>query len=122
MFSVLLVEDDQDHAELVGEVIRRSIDDVRVIHAPDVATARRLLADSAWSLAVLDHNLPDGSGLDLLDGIRRADPDVPILMMTGEGSEQVAVDAFRRGASDYVVKGDSSLQELRTRVKALLSA
>ncbi len=122
MFSVLLVEDDQDHAELVGEVIRRSVDDVRVIHAPDVATARRLLADSAWSLAVLDHNLPDGSGLDLLDGIRRADPDVPILMMTGEGSEQVAVDAFRRGASDYVVKGDSSLQELRTRVRALLSA
>jgi cyclic di-GMP phosphodiesterase len=122
MFSVLLVEDDQDHAELVGEVIRRSVDDVRVIHAPDVATARRLLADSAWSLAVLDHNLPDGSGLDLLDGIRRADPDVPILMMTGEGSEQVAVDAFRRGASDYVVKGDNSLQELRTRVRALLSA
>ena len=122
MFSVLLVEDDHDHAELVGEVIRRSVDDVRVIHAPDVATARRLLADSAWSLAVLDHNLPDGSGLDLLDGIRRADPDVPILMMTGEGSEQVAVDAFRRGASDYVVKGDNSLQELRTRVRALLSA
>jgi DNA-binding response OmpR family regulator len=47
---------------------------------------------------------------------------VPILMMTGEGSEQVAVDAFRRGASDYVVKGDNSLQELRTRVRALLSA
>jgi putative two-component system response regulator len=122
MFSVLLVEDDHDHAELVGEVIRRSVDDVRVIHAPDVATAQRLLADSAWSLAVLDHNLPDGSGLDLLDSIRRADPDVPILMMTGEGSERVAVDAFRRGASDYVVKGDNSLGELRTRVRALLSA
>jgi CheY-like chemotaxis protein len=122
MFSVLLVEDDHDHAELVGEVIRRSVDDVRVIHAADVATAQRLLADSAWSLAVLDHNLPDGSGLDLLDSIRRSDPDIPILMMTGEGSERVAVDAFRRGASDYVVKGENSLSELRTRVRSLLAA
>jgi two-component system response regulator AtoC len=93
-----------------------------VIHAADVATAQRLLADSAWSLAVLDHNLPDGSGLDLLDSIRRSDPDIPILMMTGEGSERVAVDAFRRGASDYVVKGENSLSELRTRVRSLLAA
>jgi putative two-component system response regulator len=121
MLSILVVEDDLDHATLVGEVIRRSVDGARVVHAGDVATAQRLLADSAWSLAILDHHLPDGTGLDLLDSIRLADPSVPILMMTGEGSERIAVEAFRRGASDYVVKGNNSMQELQTRVKALLA-
>jgi PleD family two-component response regulator len=43
-------------------------------------------------------------------------------MMTGEGSERLAVEAFRRGASDYVVKGEDSLKELQTRVQTLLAA
>jgi response regulator RpfG family c-di-GMP phosphodiesterase len=120
--SVLLVEDDADHAELVAEIIRRTGDGIRVVHAADLASAEHLLRECAWSLAVLDHNLPDGSGLELLESIRRLDPDVPVLMMTGEGSERVAVEAFRRGASDYVVKGDSSMKELQTRVRDLLAA
>jgi CheY-like chemotaxis protein len=122
IFSVLLVEDDPDHASLVTRVIRRAIDDVRVIHAPDVASAERLFTDCTWSLAVLDHNLPDGSGLDLLERLRLKDPGVPVLMMTGEGSERLAVEAFRRGASDYVVKGADSVRELQSRVRALLAA
>ena len=122
VLSVLLVEDDPDHASLVSRVIKRASDDVRVIHAADMASAEKLLADCTWSLAVLDHNLPDGSGLELLDRLRTADPDVPVLMMTGEGSERLAVEAFRRGASDYVVKGEDSMKELQARVQTLLAA
>ena len=65
--SVLLVEDDADLAGLVSETISRTVDDVRVVHALDIASAVRLSAESSWSLAVLDNNLPDGSGLDLLE-------------------------------------------------------
>ena len=120
--SVLLVEDDEDLAALVAETIRRSTNDVGVIHAADMASAERLAAAHTWSLAVLDHRLPDGSGLDLLERLRALDPTLPVLMMTGEGSELVAVEAFRRGASDYVVKGEGTLLELQTRVRALLAA
>jgi putative two-component system response regulator len=118
--SVLLVEDDEDLAALVAETIRRAVTDVRVIHAPDMASAETLFAGRSWSLAVLDHKLPDGSGLDLLERLRIVDPHMPVLMMTGEGSERVAVEAFRRGASDYVVKGEGTLLELQTRIRALL--
>lgn len=121
-YSILLVEDDLDHAALVTEAIKRSLDGARVVHASDVAGAERLFSDSAWSLAVLDHNLADGSGLELLETFRSADPHVPVLMMTGAGSERLAVEAFRRGASDYVVKGDSSVKEVQARVRALLEA
>ena len=119
-YSILLVEDDADHALLVAETIRRALDGAHVVHASDVAQAERLLADCAWSLAVFDHKLPDGNGLDLLQTLRSADPDVPVLVMTGEGSERLAVDAFRLGASDYVVKGENSMRELQSRVRALL--
>jgi len=121
-YSVLLVEDDADHALLVAETIRRALEGAHVVHASDVAQAERLLKECSWSLAVFDHKLPDGNGLDLLQNLRTADPDVPVLVMTGEGSERLAVDAFRLGASDYVVKGENSMKELQTRVRALLAA
>ena len=121
-YSVLLVEDDADHALLVAETIRRALEGAHVVHASDVAQAERLLKECSWSLAVFDHKLPDGNGLDLLQNLRTADPDVPVLVMTGEGSERLAVDAFRLGASDYVVKGANSMKELQTRVRALLAA
>jgi two-component system OmpR family response regulator len=119
--AVLLVEDDHDLAALVAETIRRSGNGIAVTHAADLASAERIAGTRTWSLAVLDHKLPDGSGLDLLECLRAADPDLPVLMMTGEGSERIAVEAFRRGASDYVVKGEGTLLELQTRVRALLA-
>ena len=119
-YAILLVEDDTDHAALVAEAIKRALETAHVVHASDVAQAERLFSDCAWSLAVLDHNLPDGNGLELLRSLRSADPEVPVLMMTGVGSERLAVEAFRLGASDYVVKGENSMKELQTRVRALL--
>ncbi len=120
--SVLLVEDDADLAGLVTKALHGIADDLRVVHASDVASADKLAAESSWSLAVLDHKLPDGDGLDLLERLLDAYPQMPVLMMTGAGSERVAVEAFRRGASDYVVKGEGTLAELGTRVRALLAA
>jgi len=121
-YSILLVEDDTDHAQLVAETIRRALEGAHVVHASDVAQAERLMSECSWSLAVFDHKLPDGNGLDLLQTLRTADPDVPVLVMTGEGSERLAVEAFRLGASDYVVKGENSMKELQSRVRALLDA
>jgi putative two-component system response regulator len=116
---VLLVEDDPDHALLAREAIEAAVGGAAVSHVSDIATAADLCRHSAWSLAVVDHQLPDGSGLDLLDTIRAADPQLPVVMLTGQGSEYLAVEAFRRGASDYVVKGNGYLDQLAYRVRDL---
>jgi DNA-binding response OmpR family regulator len=120
--TVLLVEDDPAFAELASEVIREASDDARVVVARDAASAGELCRGSAWSLAVVDHGLPDGDGLDLLQEIRETSPNLPILMLTGHGTEQLAVEAFRRGANDYVVKGTAFADELARRVRHLLEA
>jgi len=53
---------------------------------------------------LLDYRLPDGDGLDCLRKIRQRHPDVPVIIITGAGSEEIAVEAMKLGATDYVVK------------------
>jgi putative two-component system response regulator len=121
-FSVLLVEDDDDHALLVTEVLERALKGAIVSRVGSVAGAAELSSGSTWSLAVVDHNLPDGPGLQVLDTLRANDPTMPILMLTGQGSEEMAIEAFRHGASDYVVKGGGYLDALASRVRGLVAS
>jgi CheY-like chemotaxis protein len=120
--SVLLVEDDDDHALLVTEVLERALEGAVISRAGSVAGAAELSNGSTWSLAVVDHNLPDGLGMQVLDALRAGDPTMPIVMLTGQGSEEMAIEAFRHGASDYVVKGGGYLEALATRVRGLVTA
>jgi putative two-component system response regulator len=121
--AVLLVEDDPQHAKLAIDALEGAGGGLRVVHAADARTAEELCRGSAWSLAIVDHHLPDGDGLELLGSIRAVAPQVPVVLLTGEGSENLAVEAFRQGAADYVVKGEGGYAaELASRVRALLEA
>ena len=118
--SVLLVENDADDALLAVETIESSGENVRVVHARDLRSADELCRSSRWALAVVDDRLPDGSGLELLRAIKERTPSLPVVMLTGEGSESVALEAFRSGAADYVVKSNGYLAELGERVRPFL--
>jgi DNA-binding response OmpR family regulator len=120
--AVLLVEDDDDSALLVTQALERALAGAVVARAGSIARAAELANGSEWSLAVVGHNLPDGPGLDVLDTLRAHDPTLPIVMLTGQGSEETAIEAFRHGASDYVVKGRDYLDALERRVRSLVAA
>jgi putative two-component system response regulator len=120
-FSVLLVEDDDDHALLVTQALERALEGAIVSRVDSVAGAAELTSGSTWSLAVVDHNLSDGLGMQVLDALRATDPTMPIVMLTGQGSEEMAIEAFRHGASDYVVKGGGYLDALESRVRGLVA-
>jgi len=59
--------------------------------------------------------------MQVLDALLASSPGLPVVMLTGQGSEETAVEAFRHGASDYVVKGDSCLEALAARVRTLVT-
>jgi putative two-component system response regulator len=120
--AVLLVEDDDEHAVAVTQALERALDGAVVARAGSVARAAELAYGSEWSLAVVDHNLPDGGGMEVLDALRAHDPTLPIVMLTGQGSEETAIEAFRHGASDYVVKSLDYLDALERRVRTLVAA
>jgi putative two-component system response regulator len=119
--TVLLVEDDDDHAQLVTEMLERALEGALVTRAGTVARAAEMSNGSTWSLAVVDHKLPDGLGMQVLDALRANDPTMPIVMLTGQGSDESAIEAFRRGASDYVVKDIGYLDALASRVRGLVA-
>jgi PAS domain S-box-containing protein len=110
--QVLLVEDDPAHAELARRGFDSRPGSFSVTAVDTVEAARRVL-DAAVppDVVIADWRLPDGEGVDLL----RSDPAgglPPIVIMTSQGSERVAVEVMRAGAVDYVVKSEATLADL----------
>ncbi len=111
LYHILAVEDDQNQAELVTELLQVSgpfaVDWVDSLHA-----LWERLPLRPYDAILLDYRLPDGTGLEALDGLRRRGYDTPVVMITGQGDERLAVQAMQLGAKDYLVKGSNDLHKL----------
>jgi PAS domain S-box-containing protein len=101
--NVLSVEDEPDFANLLKLNLKEALG-ATVTIAEDCAAARLALSSSAFDLVTIDHQLPDGDGLELLEEIGRMEDPPPVVMVTGHGDERTAVDSFNLGAAGYVVK------------------
>jgi two-component system, cell cycle sensor histidine kinase and response regulator CckA len=107
--SRILVVDDND---VDREAIRRHLGaGYEVIEAATVEAARVALASAGTDCVVLDYRLPDADGLELLGGLPADRP--PVVVLTGQGDERIAVDAMKRGADDYLVKATLDAAGLR---------
>ncbi|MDX2104006.1 MAG: sigma-54 dependent transcriptional regulator [Alphaproteobacteria bacterium] len=115
--AVLIVEDDPAMAFLYQEYL--SGEGIGVATAGSIAAARRLIPDMAPAAVVVDVQLPDGSGLDLLGWIREQGLDLPAVAVTAHGSVRTAVDAMRAGAKDFLVKPFTA-DRLRVTVRNIL--
>jgi serine phosphatase RsbU (regulator of sigma subunit) len=102
--QVLLVEDDDGDALLVGELLHEVGGAVVVQRARSLSQAKALVADAACVL--FDLGLPDSQGLNGLRQLLQLDPDAAVVVLTGEASEHLGEQAVRAGAQDYLVKGD----------------
>ena len=102
---VLLVEDGDDHAALLEGMLEQAGTPVVWRRVGDLASARRLLAEDPPDCLLLDLHLPDSSGLGSLEEVRTAAPYVPVVVVTALADEAIAVEALRRGAQDYLLKG-----------------
>jgi PAS domain S-box-containing protein len=118
--SVLVVDDDTDHVELVRRVLRRHNAALEVDHARDGDACLAALGRHAYSLVLLDYRLPRMTGIEVLERIRARGVQVPVMMATGQGDERVAVEAMKAGAVDYVIKTAGYFATLPTAVEKAL--
>lgn len=116
MRKLLLLEDDAALGRGICLALGDGETEITLCHA--LAEARRALAEEAFELLILDVNLPDGSGLDLLREVRAAGA-VPVILLTANDLETDIVTGLESGADDYITK-PFSLAVLRARVNAQL--
>ena len=109
---ILLLEDESAHAELVQRAFEMCAVPARLTVASSLAEARACLAalSTPPSLIIADWRLPDGEGLELLSDQQRAA--APVIIMTSQGNERIATEAFKAGALDYVVKSNETLDDM----------
>ncbi|MBP7003246.1 response regulator transcription factor [Amaricoccus sp.] len=113
---LLLVEDTEDVAEAIVASFQRRGDAIDSVGT--VEDARDTLAVNDYDVVILDINLPDGPGTEVLRDLRRQRRATPVLMLTARMAVQDRVDALDIGADDYLVK-PFDLRELLARVRAL---
>jgi signal transduction histidine kinase len=118
--AVLLVEDDADQAEVVARTLRRQDAPFVVTRVGDGPACLAALTRQAYTIVLLDYSLPRLSGLEVLAEIRRRGEAVPVVMVTGQGDERVAVEAMGAGAADYVIKSSGYLTTLPTVIRKVL--
>ena len=115
--SLLLVEDEPHIAQ--GLVFNLEAEDYQVTHVESGEQALLQLADQKFALIILDLMLPGIDGLEVCERLREQGNQIPILMLTAQGSEQDRISGLSKGADDYLAK-PFNLKEFLLRVAGLL--
>jgi signal transduction histidine kinase len=115
---ILLVEDEADHAELVCRAFAPHPETSLTV-AGSLRKARAAIAATRPDVVIVDLLLPDGKGTELLPADRTS-VEFPVVVMTGYGNEEAAVEAMKAGAFDYLVKSAMALADMPRTVERVL--
>ena len=101
-YVALVIDDEPDIRELLEITLNRM--QVETQSAENLAQARALLAAGDFDLCLTDMRLPDGNGIDFVRHIQQTNPDIPVAMITAHGNMELAIEALKAGAFDFVSK------------------
>jgi DNA-binding NtrC family response regulator len=99
---ILVVDDEQAQRTVLAGFLRKR--GFEVLQAPGVGEALSQVSARLVDLVLTDLRMPDGTGLDVLNGVRKINPEIAVVVMTAFGTVASAVDAMKHGASDYLTK------------------
>ena len=109
--AILLVEDSAAHAELISRAFEDDASGHQLYVCSSLRDAQQTIQSKPPGLIIADLNLPDGKGLELISS-HSGNPEYPLILMTSFGDEDVAVDALKSGAIDYIVKNPEALEAM----------
>src|SRR5499433_1945475 len=120
MHNIMIVDDEPIEASVIGQILTDRGLDVSIQNHP--RKALDVAQKQSFDLIISDLKMPDMDGLELLQGLRRIDPDVTVIIMTAYATVGTAVATMREGAFDYIVKPfskDELLISVDRAIKAL---
>ena len=114
--NILLVEDNPDHAELTSTALesfyRQNGQEICIKLVRSGDECIKTVARGSFDAMVVDYHLPAMNGMEVLKYIRKKGVLMPVVMVTGAGDENIAAEAIKRGASEYMVKKQGYLDHL----------
>jgi len=101
---VLHVDDEPGFVEMAAEFLEREDDRFEVTTETSVAAALEQLDSDPFDCVVSDYDMPEQNGIEFLEAVHERDPELPFVLFTGKGSEEVASEAISAGVTDYLQK------------------
>ncbi|MGE0610045.1 MAG: response regulator, partial [Pirellulales bacterium] len=117
MAAILMVEDSQTQSQMIAKMLKAAGFDVTT--AEDGMAALAQLQKSQPELVLTDMDMPRMNGLELVEALRETYPQIPTVLMTAQGSEEIAFQALERGAASYVPK--ENLAQLASTLRRVLA-
>lgn len=102
MATILLIDDEASIRRTLKEILE--FEKYQVLEAPDGFSAIDIFKKSAIDLVLLDIKMPKMDGLEVLDFLQEINPEIPVIMISGHGNIDTAVEAVKKGAFDYISK------------------
>jgi light-regulated signal transduction histidine kinase (bacteriophytochrome) len=120
MLSVLVVDDDEADRKLVMRAMKHSGLSCTFVEKTNVADAVAICERQNFDFAIVDYQMPGQDGLTCIAYLHARVPEIPVVMMTGQGDEVVAAQAIKAGAMDYIPKKLIAAQSIRRIVETVL--
>ena len=117
---ILLVDDNPDDRFLIQRELKKEFGDVDIIHVPDKETFDYHIEKEDFNIVITDYRIRWIGGLEVLKIVKQRNPDIPVIMFTATGNQEVAVEAMKSGLDDYVIKSLKHLKRLPAVVRGVL--
>ena len=103
---ILIVDDDEDDALFINEILSQPSSGLPplITHVESPTLALECLSNNTFDICLFDYRLGEMNGIELIRMVRDIGLDFPIILLTGQGDEEIAVEAIKSGATDYLVK------------------
>src|SRR2546425_1606641 len=120
VLNILLVDDNPDDRSLVIRKLNQEFPGCQINQVTDLRQLTLALERGLWDLVVTDYQLRWSDGLRVLTSVKSRWPECPVIMFTGTGSEEIAVQAMKAGLDDYVLKSPHHYSRLASAVHLVL--
>lgn len=117
---ILHIDDNIHDRLLVKDTLQKEHNDFEVTEADNREIFEKCLLENDYDLVLSDFNILGFDGLQVLQVVKEKKPDLPVIIVTGTGSEEIAIQAMKMGASDYVIKSVKHIQGLVPTIKSVL--
>ncbi|MEW6658939.1 MAG: PAS domain S-box protein [Thermodesulfobacteriota bacterium] len=117
---ILYVDDNALDRELVRDALEKEQEGFKLIEASSRQEFGERLQEGDFDLVLSDFNILGFEGLQVIEAVKARDPEVPVVIVTGTGSEEIAVAAMRSGAADYIIKTPTHIHRLALTIRKVL--